>query len=424
MKSRNVVIVGGSRIPFSRSFTDYFGKTNHELAVPPLKSLVDTYNLKGERIGEVVMGAVIGHSDEIAIAREAALDSGLDPHTPAYDVRQACGTSLEGVIAVANKIALGQIDVGIAGGVDTNSDIPVEFTRKFTHYLMRLNAAKGGWKRFTQALKFRLGMLKPRIPAVVERRTGKRMGDHAEMMAKDWKLKREDQDKLAVESHHKAAKAYEEGFFEDLVIPFEGLDRDTFLRPKTSVEKISTLKPAFDRENGTLTAANSSPLSDGAAAVLLASEEEAKKRGWPILAKIVDAQTAAVDFVDGEGLLIAPTYAVSEMLQRNKMKLQDFDFYEIHEAFAAQVLATLNAWESDEYCKEKLGLDKPLGSIDRSKLNVHGSSIALGHPYAATGARITATLGKLLSGTKGKKGLISICTAGGMGVTAILESPE
>lgn len=421
---KRVAVVGGKRIPFARSFTKYMGLSNQELMTASLKAVVDSYGLSGEQIGEVVLGAVIKHSGDWNLARECALGSGLSAYTPAYDLVQACGTSLQASIAVANKIQLGQIEVGIAGGVDTNSDLPFVFSRKFNHTMLAANREKSTGGKLKQFLKLGLNDLKPQMPGVVEPRTGMSMGQSCEKMAKDWKVTRQEQDELAYASQMNAARAWKEGFYSDLVIPFAGLDSDNNVRSDTTLEKMAAMKPAFDRgPEGTLTAANSSALTDGSAAVLLASEEWAKARGLPVLAYITAAETAAVDFVKAEGLLMAPAYGVGRMLTKAGLKLQDFDYYEIHEAFAAQVLCTLKAWENDQFCRERLKLKGALGSIDRSKMNLVGGSVALGHPFAATGARIVATLAKQLKKKGSGRGLISICTGGGMGVTAILEAP-
>lgn len=419
---RRVAILGGNRIPFARSNTHYSEASNQEMLTAALNGLVERYKLQGERLGEVVAGAVIKHSRDFNLTRECVLSTALAPETPCYDVQQACGTGLEAAILVANKIALGQIDVGIAGGSDTTSDAPIGVSEGLRSILLEMNRAKTNADRVKALARFRPQHLMPLIPTNGEPRTGLAMGEHCEITAKEWNIAREDQDRLAYESHTKMAKAYEEGFFNDMITPFAGLARDNNLRGDTTLEKLASLKPCFDRDNGTMTAANSTPLTDGASCVLLASEEWAKQRGLPVLAYISYCETAAVDFVGKkEGLLIAPAYAVPRMLDRAGITLQDFDFYEIHEAFAAQVLYTLKAWETESFCKEKLGRDKILGSIDRSKLNVKGSSLAAGHPFAATGARIIHTAAKLLA-EKGKgRALISICAAGGQGVTAILE---
>lgn len=370
------------------------------------------------------MGAVLKHSSDWNIGREAALSSGLSPYTPGITMQRACGTSLDTVISVANKIALGQIEAGIGGGSDTTSDVPIVHSKAFRRRLLDLNMAKTAGTRIGALLKgFSFRELAPEFPGVAEPRTGKSMGESCEIMAKAWGISRAEQDQLAYESHAKAAKAWDSGFYTDLVVPFRGVERDNILRPETTPEKLATLKPAFDKSSGqgTLTAGNSTPLTDGAAVCLLASEDWAAARGLEVQAYLRDAQVAAVDFVHGDGLLMAPAWAVAQLLARNKLSLQDFDFYEIHEAFAAQVLCTLKAWESAEFCKDKLGLDAPLGSIDRAKLNVVGSSLALGHPFAATGARIVATAAKLLKQKGSGRVLISVCTAGGMGVVAIVE---
>ena len=421
MSVRKVAIVGGKRVPFARSFSSYTGVTNQELMETSLKALVEQFSLKGERLGEVALGSVIKHSSDWNLARECTLGSGLSAETPAYDLVQACGTSLAATITVANKIALGQIDCGIAGGVDTNSDLPFVFSRRFAHIMLEANREKTFTGKLKHFLNLRPGDLKPLTPGVVEPRTGLSMGQSCELMLKEWKIPRETQDELALQSHKSAAAAWENGFYKDLVVPCRGLDRDNNVRGDTSLEKLAKLKPAFDRHNGTLTAGNSSALSDGSGAVLLASEEWAEKKGLPIMAFLTFSETAAVNFVNAEGLLMAPSYAVPRMLKRAGLKLQDFDYYEIHEAFAGQVLCTLKAWESPEFCTQRLGLSEPLGAIDRKKMNVRGGSTALGHPFAATGARIVAGLAKILSDKGSGRGLISICTGGGMGVTAILE---
>jgi acetyl-CoA C-acetyltransferase len=399
---------------------------NFGMSVKTMGALVEKFDLHGVELGEVAWGAVIKHSSDWNLAREATLSSGLAPTTPGITTARACGTSLDNAILVGNKIATGQIDAGIAGGSDTTSDVPIVYGKALQQRLLSMNRAKTPVDKIKAAFRgFSFGELKPSFPGVAEPRTGMSMGDHCELMAKEWHISREDQDKLALSSHLKAAAAYDRGFFKDIVVPFRGLDRDGFLRPDTTLEKLGALKPAFDKTSGqgTLTAGNSTGLSDGASAVLLASEAWAAKRNLKPQAYLTGAQVAAVDFVHGEGLLMAPTVAVPRMLAAAGLTLQDFDFFEIHEAFAAQVLCTLRAWESADYCKNRLGLDKPFGSIDPAKLNVNGSSLALGHPFAATGARIVATLAKMLEEKGSGRGLISICTAGGMGVTAIVERP-
>ncbi|WP_100639414.1 acetyl-CoA C-acetyltransferase [Marinobacter salexigens] len=419
---RRVAVLGGNRVPFARSNTAYSKISNQELLTSTLRGLVDRFDLQGKRLGEVVAGAVMKHSRDFNLTREAALSCGLAPETPAYDIQQACGTGLESAILVANKIALGQIECGIAGGTDTTSDAPIGVGEGLREILLDLNRAKTTGDRLKVLSRFRPGHLKPETPQNGEPRTGMSMGDHAQVTAHEWAIPRDEQDLLAWESHQKLKKAYEEGFFDDLMTPLAGLERDNILRPDTTLEKLATLKPAFDRENGTMTAANSTALTDGAACVLLASEEWAKANNYEVKAWLTFSEVAAVDFVDNrEGLLMAPAYAVPRLLDKAGITLQDFDFYEIHEAFAAQVLSTLKAWEDPAFCKNKLGLDKPLGSIDRAKLNVKGSSLATGHPFAATGGRIVATLAKLLEEKGSGRGLISICAAGGQGVTAILE---
>ena len=420
---RRVAIIGGNRIPFARSNSAYATASNQEMLTAALEGLVERFNLHGLRLGEVVAGAVLKHSRDFNLTRECVLGSRLAPETPAYDIQQACGTGLEAAILVANKIALGQIDCGIAGGVDTTSDAPIGVNEGLRKILLEANRGKTTGDKIKALLKVRPRHLAPAIPRNGEPRTGLSMGEHCERMAQTWAIPRDEQDRLAYESHQKMAAAYAEGWHDDLLTPFRGLTRDQNLRTDISLEKLATLKPCFDRgPRGTMTAANSTPLTDGASVVLLASEDWAKARGLPILAYFKDGEAAAVDFVGGaEGLLMAPVYAVPRLLARNNLTLQDFDYYEIHEAFAAQVLCTLKAWEDADYCKTRLGLDAPLGALDRTKLNVKGSSLAAGHPFAATGGRIVANLAKLLDAAGQGRGLISICAAGGQGVTAILE---
>lgn len=420
---RPVGILGGVRIPFCRNNTAYADVGNLGMSIRTLGALVERFGLHGVQLGEVALGAVLKHSSDWNLGREATLSSGLSPATPGITLQRACGTSLDTVIHIANKIALGQIESGVGGGSDTTSDVPINVSRPLRRRLLDANMARSAGDRLRAFRGFSPRELKPEFPGVGEPRTGKSMGQHCELMAQEWQIPRAEQDALAAASHHKAAAAYERGFFDELVVPFRGVTRDNILRPDTTVEKLATLKPAFDKLSGrgTLTAGNSTPLTDGASAVLLGTQAWAESRGLKVQAWLVDAQVAAVDFVHGEGLLMAPAWAVPQMLKRHGLSLQDFDFYEIHEAFAAQVLCTLRAWESDSFCRDKLGLDAPLGSIDPAKLNVVGSSLAFGHPFAATGGRIIATLAKLLEERGSGRGLVSVCTAGGMGVTAILE---
>lgn len=420
--NQRVAIIGGQRIPFVKSFREYAKTTNQEMLTGAVRALVEKYNLQGKLLGDVALGAVMTSSLDWNLSREVVLGVGLDPRTPAFNIQRACGTSLETLDLIALKITTGQIQVGIAGGCDTNSDLPVMAQRSLAWKLIDLNNARSAGERIAKILSIRPRDLKPSFPGIVEPRTGMSMGQHTERMVKQWKITREEQDLIAYESHVKAANAYREGFYNDLIVPFKGATRDTIVREDTSLEKLSKLKPAFDKTSaGSLTAGNSTIFTDGAGAVLLSSEEYANQNNLIAQAYVKDVQSTAVDYVHGAGLLMAPTSAVANLLQRNKLTLQDFDFYEIHEAFAGQLLCTLKAWEDDAYCKKELGQEKALGSIDRTKLNVKGGSIALGHPFGATGSRIVATLAKLLQQKGSGRGLISICTAGGMGVAAILE---
>ncbi|MCK0110916.1 acetyl-CoA C-acetyltransferase [Ornithinimicrobium sp. F0845] len=424
-QARNAVIVGGNRIPFGKAGGAYASVSNQDMLTAALDGLVARFGLAGQRVGEVAAGAVLKHSRDFNLTRETVLGSALDPTTPAYDLQQACGTGLEAVIQVANKIQLGQIDSAIAGGVDSASDAPIAVGEGLRRALLRANHAKTTAQRIQAFASIRPGDLAPETPRNSEPRTGLSMGEHQARTAKEWGISREAQDELAAASHHNMARAWDEGFFDDLVTPFRKLSKDQGLRPETSVEKLAKLSPVFGKgEGATMTAGNSTPLSDGAALVLVSSEEWAAERNLPVLARFVDAEVAAVDYVSGdEGLLMAPAYAVPRLLARQGLSLQDFDLYEIHEAFASTVLTTLAAWEDEEFAAERLGLDAPLGAIDRSRLNVNGSSLAAGHPFAATGGRIVASLAKMLSDKgPGSRGLISICAAGGQGVVAILEA--
>ena len=418
---RPVAIVGATRIPFCRSNTAYASLSNMKMLSTVLKGLVDKYDLKGVELGEVNAGAVITHTKDWNLSREAVLSSGLSANTPAVTMQQACGTSLQAALIASAKIATGQIDSAIAAGSDTVSDVPIVFSKKFSRRLVKLGKAKSIGAKLGVFKGLGAKELAPVPPSVNEPRTLLSMGQHCEYMAQEWGVTREDQDELALASHLNAAAAYERGFFEDLLTPCEGVHQDNNMRPDSTLESLAGLRTAYDKTDaGTLTAGNSTPLTDGASGVILASEEWAKAQGLPILAYLTHGQHSAIDFVAGSGLLMAPTVAVHKMLERANMGLQDFDFYEIHEAFAAQVLCTLKAWEDDEYCRE-MGASGALGSIDRSKMNVNGSSLAVGHPFAATGGRILGTLSKMLNEKGSGKGLISVCTAGGMGVTAILE---
>ncbi|MEI2832200.1 acetyl-CoA C-acetyltransferase [Pseudomonas mosselii] len=420
---RRVAILGGNRIPFARSNGAFAKASNQAMLTAALEGLVERYRLHGLRLGEVAAGAVLKHSRDMNLTRECVLGSRLSPQTPAYDIQQACGTGLEAALLVANKIALGQIDSGIAGGVDTTSDAPIAVSEGLRQILLQVNRGKTLGERLKPFLKLRPGLLKPELPRNGEPRTGLSMGEHCERMAQTWQIGREEQDELALLSHQHLAASYREGWHDDLLTPYLGLTRDNNLRADLTLEQLAKLKPVFERSGlGTLTPGNSTPLTDGASLVLLGSEAWAETQGLKVQAYLVDGEAAAVDFVHGqEGLLMAPVYAVPRLLARNGLTLQDFDFYEIHEAFAAQVLCTLKAWEDADYCRTRLGLEGPLGAIDRAKLNVKGSSLAAGHPFAATGGRILANMAKLL-GERGKgRGLISICAAGGQGVTAIVE---
>jgi acetyl-CoA C-acetyltransferase len=421
--TRRVAVIGGVRIPFARGNGAYADVGNQEMLTAALRGVVEGYGLNGQRVDEVAAGAVMKHSSQWNLTRESVLGSGLAAETPGLDLQRACGTSLEAAITLGNKIALGQIDSAIAAGVDTVSDPPVVYPKAFQQLLLKSYRGKTAGERVGPWLGLRLRHFRPVLPGTVEPRTGLSMGESTELMVKTWGIGRQEQDQLALESHQKAASAYAQGFYKDLVHDYRGLTQDNTIRADASLEKLAKLRPVFDSSGaGTLTAGNSTPMTDGASAVLLASEEWARQRNLPVLAYLAYAKVAAVDYVDKkEGLLMAPAYAVPRMLTDAGLTLQDFDFYEIHEAFAGQVLCTLKAWNDPAFCRDKLGLAAPLGTIDRSKLNVKGGSLAIGHPFAATGSRIVATLAKILDERKAKRGLISICTAGGMGVTAILE---
>ena len=422
-RSRKVAVVGGSRIPFCRSYSIYRKCSNQDMMSAALTGVVNKYDLKGQTLGDVALGAVVKHSRDFNLARESLLDSGLSSKTPGVDLQRACGTSLEAAVMIANKIALGQIDSGIAGGVDSISDAPIVYPDSYRAILQDVIRARSAMQRILPWFRLRPRHFKPEAPGVTEPRTGLSMGQSMEITAKEWEIPREHQDQLALSSHVKAAAAWDSGWYEDLVVPFMDCEEDNNVRRDTTFEKLQSLKPVFDRSGeGTMTAGNSTPLTDGAAAVLLASEEWARLKNVPISAYLTHTKVAAVNFVNDEGLLMAPAYAVSEMLKEAHLRLQDFDFYEIHEAFAAQTIATLKAWQSEKFCRDRLGRNEAMGPIDLAKLNVKGGSVAIGHPFAATGARIVGTMAKLLAEKGSGRGLISVCTAGGMGVAAIMEA--
>jgi len=421
-QGRKVAILGGQRTPFVKSQTKFLDKTNQQLLTEVLNSIVKKNKLFDNVIGDLIAGAVLNHPFDWNLAREVVLSSKISHDTPGLTIQRACGTGLEACNLVGLKIASGQMESGIAGGSDTNSDIPVIGSRELTKFLINFNKAKGFQNKLKVFKDFRFSLFKPLLTKVVEPKTNLSMGDHCELMVKEWNISRNDQDELSLASHKNASNAYSDGFYSDLLVDIDGLSQDTITRKDTSIEKLSSLKSAFDKTKaGTLTAGNSTPLTDGAALVLLGSDDWAKEKDLTTQAYFVDSEVAAVDFVKGAGLLMAPTIAVAKLLQRNNLKLQDFDYYEIHEAFAGQVLCTLKAWESKEYCEKTLNLNAPLGAIDRSKMNVKGGSLALGHPFAATGARLVATAAKILFENGGGKALLSACTAGGMGVAVIIE---
>lgn len=421
--ARRVAIVGGMRIPFARAHSIYADASNKDMMTATLAALVDKFDLRGQTLGDVALGAVIKHSRDWNLARESVMGSGLSMRTPGVDMQRACGTSIEAAINIGNKIALGQIEAGIAGGTDSISDAPIVLNDDIRKVLLASHRGRSILKKITPWFGLRPGHLVPEFPGVTEPRTGLSMGESMEITTKQFEVSREHQDQLALSSHIKAAAAYDAGFYEDLIVPFHGAEEDNNIRRDSTYEKLQTLKPVFDKSAaGTITAGNSTPLTDGAAAVLMSSEEWAIRKNLPIAAYLTHCKVAAVNFVDDEGLLMAPAYAVSEMLSEANLNLQDFDFYEIHEAFAAQTIATIKAWQSEQFCREKLGRNRALGPIELSKLNVKGGSLAMGHPFAATGARVIMTLAKLLHENGGGRGLVSVCTAGGMGVTAILEA--
>ncbi|AYN04168.1 acetyl-CoA C-acetyltransferase [Flavobacterium sp. 140616W15] len=420
-KIRKVAIVGYNRIPFARANTAYAKVGNQDMMVATLNGLIEKHKLQGKLLGEVAGGAVIKHTYDSNLIRECVMKTSLDPATPACDLQQACDTGIESAIYIANKIALGQIESGIAGGVDSISDIPIAVSENLRKIILNARKEKTLGGKIKQFFKLRPKDFTPLVPQNEESQTGLSMGGHTEITAKYYKISREDQDNLALQSHLNMAKAYDEGFFNDMTTPFQGLDKDNNLRRDSTLEKLAKLPPAFDKINGTLTAGNSTPLTDGASCILLASEQWAKENNLPILAYITFAEVAAIEYVKNQqNLLLAPLFAASRMLDKAGLTLQDFDYYEIHEAFAAQVLATLKIWESPDLSKE-LGLKKSLGAIDRNKLNVKGSSLAAAHPFAATGGRIIGVMAKLLNEKGSGRGFISICAAGGQGITMIIE---
>jgi len=418
-----VAVIGGLRIPFCRAHSSYTDASNQDMMTATLAALIEKYDLRDQTLGDVALGAVIKHSSDWNLARESVIGSGLSLRTPGVDMQRACGTSIEACIHIANKIALGQIESGIAGGCDSLSDVPVVFAEGFRSLMLASYRGNSFLQKALPWIRLRPHHFVPEFPGVTEPRTKLSMGESMEITAKTFQVDRDHQDQLALASHIKAAAAYDSGFYDDLVIPFRDAEEDNNIRRDTTFEKLQALKPSFDKSgDGTITAGNSTPLTDGAAAVLFASEEWARQKNLPVIAHLTFCKVAAVDFVNSEGLLMAPVYAVSEMLKDANLRLQDFDFYEIHEAFAAQTIATLMAWQSEKFCRARLGRNEPLGPIELTKLNVKGGSVAIGHPFAATGARIVGTMAKLLHEKGGGRGLISVCTAGGMGVTAIMEA--
>ena len=421
--ARPAAVVGSVRIPFARAHTAYRDRSNQDMMCHVLRALVDRHGLAGQRLGDVSLGAVVKHSRDFNLARESVLSSGLSPETPAFDIQRACATSLSAAVSIGAKISTGLIDAGIAGGVDSISDLPIVYSDGYRRILLESARGRTFGEKLKPWLALRPRHFKPRLVDVNEPRTNLSMGESMEVTAKAWEIAREEQDALALASHRNAARAQAEGFFDDLVVEYRGLARDNNVRPDSSLEKLAKLRPAFDRGGaGSLTAGNSTPLTDGASAALLASEDWARERGLPVLARLTFAHVSGVDFVGGEGLLMGPAYAISELLKKTPFSLQDFDYYELHEAFAAQPLVTMKAWASESFCRERLGRSEPLGTIDRSRLNVNGSSVAVGHPFAATGARILGTLAKLLHQRGSGRGLMGVCTAGGMGVAAVLEA--
>ena len=418
-----VAVIGGARIPFCRSHSAYRDCSNQDLMVGALNGLVDKFDLRGQTLGDVALGAVIKHSKDWNLARECVIEAGLSFRTPGVDLQRACGTSIEAAIMIGNKIALGQIESGIAGGTDTVSDAPIVYPDDYRRILLDIHSSRSTMGRIKPLFRIRPRHFKPELPGVVEPRTKLSMGESTEITAKQWDVQREFQDQLALSSHTNAAAAYDAGWSGDIVVPFRDVEEDNNIRRDTTLEKLGQLKPVFDRSGeGTMTAGNSTPLTDGAAAVLLASEDWARAKNLPVMAYLTFVKVAAVNFVNKEGLLMAPAYAVSDILKQANLDLQDFDFYEIHEAFAAQTIATLKAWQSKEFCRDRLGRNEPMGPIDMSLLNIKGGSIAIGHPFAATGARIIGGLAKMLQEKGSGRGLISICTAGGMGISAIMEA--
>lgn len=418
-----VAVIGGARVPFCRSHSAYRSCSNQDLMVGALNGLVDKFDLRGQTLGDVALGAVIKHSKDWNLARECVIEAGLSLRTPGVDLQRACGTSIEAAVMVANKIALGQIEAGIAGGTDTVSDAPIVYPDDYRRILLDIHSSRSTMGRIKPLFRIRPRHFKPELPGVVEPRTKLSMGESTEITAKQWDVQRDFQDQLALSSHMNAAAAYDAGWYEDIVVPFRDVEEDNNIRRDTTLEKLGKLKPVFDKSGeGTMTAGNSTPLTDGAAAVLLASEDWARVKNLPVMAYLTFVKVAAVNFMNEEGLLMAPAYAVSDMLKQANLDLQDFDFYEIHEAFAAQTIATLKAWQSEEFCRDRLGRDEAMGPIDMSLLNTKGGSIAIGHPFAATGARIIGGLAKMLQEKGSGRGLISICTAGGMGISAIMEA--
>ena len=419
--AKRVWLVPGVRTPIARVDAGLRSLDAVALSVPVAKAM-GAQLAAGTRPDLMVWGTVASNLGWSNIAREVLLDAGLDPSTPAFSTVLACSTSMVAAFEAAGMLG-GTSELALAGGVESMSRIQIALSQGLSDWLRRLTQARTVGERIDRFLAVRAADVKLHVPGVKNRATGRSMGEHCEEMAKAWKIAREAQDRLAFASHERAVKAMAAGFFDDLVIPAGEASRDGIPRADTTVEKLAKLKPAFDREAGTITAGNASPLTDGAAALWVATESGLSRlpAGRP-RARLVDWEIAAVDIFH-EGLLMAPAYAIPRLLARHGLSLADIDLWEVHEAFAAQVLCNVAALEDEAFVREKAGVSAALGRFPWERFNPNGGSVAIGHPFGATGARILSQAVKELCAMgPGKRAVVSICADGGLGTVALLES--
>ena len=415
-------LAAGIRTPFAKVDGPLAAFDAIALSVPVVREMVG--RLGGAAPDFAVWGAVVPNLTWSNIAREVLMDSGVAPNVPAFSTVMACATSMIAAIEAAGMIDGVERNLALVGGVESMSRIQLGLGQRLSDWLRRFQQARSLGQKIERLSDLHVGDIKLYVPSITNRTSGMSMGEHTEITAKEWGIGRGEQDRVALESHQRAVAAWERGFFDDLVIPFGGLTQDTLPRKVTSAEKLSTLAPSFDRTSGrgTLTAGNSSPLTDGAAGLWVASRAGlARLPPNSLAAKLVDWEIAAVDFRT-EGLLMAPAFAIPRLLARNGLTYGDIDLWEIHEAFAAQLLFHIKALEDPDFVRRKAGVDASLGPFPRERVNPNGGSIALGHPFGATGARILSQAVKEMAGRPGQRCIVSICTDGGQGCVALLES--